>query len=281
MAAPALVIAAVLAAGCSSSSGGSSVDPAALAQARACARLSGCVGFEAEIGSLGGMSGCAYALGSLSLDGEAIADCALDAPDCDAAARCLDAGEAPAPCEPTADSSRCEGDVARVCLAGVTMAHDCAEEGLSCVEDGAGHAFCGRPGECDASECDGDTRIACINGAKMEQDCGDGVCLSAEELAGAAHCAGEGEPCDGPVFRCEGDVAVTCEFGRIHREPCGPGLCSTTDGAFCMSDPSCASPHCDGTEIVACADGEPRRFDCAQWGFDACAELEDGGVRCE
>ena len=270
-----------MAMGCASTEAG---PPSArdIEDAEVCALLSACVDFEGEFSSsVGGFVACSVATRDWAIDRDALTACVMDATDCAAAADCLNAGEAPGSCDPFATPGRCDGDIARVCRSYVQVAQDCAALGLSCVEDAAGQVFCGPPGACERSECDGNTLIGCRNGARYLEDCGEQVCVVAEELAGSAICAGEGEPCEGRIFRCDGDVAVSCRFGRIRRETCGPGLCSTTDGAFCMTSPECDGlPRCEGSSIVHCAGGVPSRVDCAQLGATTCTGT-DGDVRCE
>lgn len=239
----------------------------------ACARLTGCVDFRGEFSAPGGFTSCVTIMGDPALDPVSLTECAVTAVDCTAAATCLNAGEDPLPCDPATFERGCAGDVARTCRGGVIVGRDCAEVGLSCVENVSGDVFCGRPEPCDVSTCEGDTLLLCVAGAVLPQECGDAVCRVEPNLRRSAECVSD-EPCEGPaVYECDGDVAVTCPSGYVHRELCGPGLCSSVDGAFCMRDPACAElPRCDGTELVHCVGGVPSRVDCTSLGLSACVE---------
>lgn len=256
---------------CSSGTTAAPVDPVTVVWTEACVRVSGC---EPYVSTSDPFFACSVS--KLEFNGTAPADCAIVAPDCRAAVSCFGAGTAPSLCAGSR-TARCDGDVRRGCDAGLQLevARDCATEGLSCRLNDFDDAHCAQEGSCTQDRCEGNVLVNCFGSIPVPRDCGIGVCTETES---GATCAGEGEVCDGPVFRCDGDVAVSCRGGRIHREQCRPGACVTDDGARCLSTEECA-PRCEGTEVVRCVSGIVERYDCAAWGFTECVS-DSGEASC-
>lgn len=236
--------------------------------AEACARITGCLdvqgGFDTCLSILRGVRG------TPSPDPAETSACVMDAADCDAVGRCINAGEPAATCDAAAEDPGCDGDVARRCY-GVYVGEDCGAVGTGCVQDRIGQLWCGPGDMCDSgASCEGDVALQCINGVMVRTDCAPGSCAD-------GYCTGEGEECDGPVFRCDGNVAVTCLNGRIHREECV--VCSESDGAFCATGEACERSTCDGSQLLGCVDGAVHRTDCEAIGFSGCEQTETG-ARC-
>jgi len=239
-----------------------SSDPDDRAWIEACVRVSGCDPYASTPDPAG-----ACLVSRLEFYGALPAECALAAGECGAAVACFGAGSAPIAC-PGGRTTRCEGEVVRGCDASLQLevARDCAAEGLSCRTNDFGDAHCAMADTCERSTCDGDVLVQCFGALPLPHDCGTGVCVETED--GAA-CAGEGETCEGFVFRCDDDVATSCVSGRIHREQCAPGACRTDDGARCVSTDEC-TPRCEDGAVIRCIDGVVERFACDQWGFTEC-----------
>lgn len=259
---------------CSSDEGaGPEPDPKTALWVEACVRVSGCEPYASTSDPIFTChaSGWSYVVGADP------AECALEAADCEGAVSCFGGGAAPSTC--MGDDGRCEGDILRECDTGrqLEIARDCAAQGLSCRLNDFGDAHCARTGSCEEGFCDGDVPVNCFGGVPVPwAPCAPGRCV---DDGGSPSCAGEGEPCEPPLFRCDGDVAVSCRDGFIHRERCRPGACRTDDGARCVATEEC-TPHCEGTSVVQCVGGQIQRYDCTDWGFEACV---DGGgtASCE
>mgnify|MGYP007026488160 CR=1 FL=1 len=284
----------VVAAGCASSTPASE---ARAAWTRACVRLAACepfTSFERPYFE------CATFL--LRRTDVATAECVARAASCEEAAACAGLAS-PDEC---GDNSRCEGDVLHACQFGRRAAgggsrplawqRDCGAEGLTCrviyptyASTGFHVAACVAPGECAEDTCDGDAIVRCNTddvdapGVPIPSLCAAGVCRE-----GA--CRGDGEACEGGSW-CEGDVAVTCLGGRLVRERCYPGTCSPdptgswpVDGSTrCRARDECEL-RCEGSHVVRCVEGRLERYDCREWGFDACvvASVPGGSEpRCE
>jgi len=265
----------VLCVACSSSTRPAPVmDPAVQLWAEACYRVSGCEPYASTTDP----SFACQASGWSFEVGVAPAECALAAADCDAAVACFGAGSAPTECMAGTDG-RCDGDVLRECDSGrqLEIARDCAAEGLSCRLNEFDQAHCARPETCTEGSCDGDVPVNCFGGVPVPwAPCLPGRCVDA---GGSPGCAGEGEACDGSVFRCDGDVAVSCQSGFIHREQCRPGACRMDDGARCLTTEEC-TPRCEGTSIVRCVGASIETYDCTAWGFSECVDEGSGSVSC-
>lgn len=260
-------------------------------QAPACARLSACFDFE---GIGGGFDSCLRTLpvssfafgGAGGLGGLAglrdadpshpVFECVIMAEDCEAAGRCLNAGDASGSCE----TNRCDGTVLRGCASGVAVAHDCANDGDVCLESD-GVVQCGQPASCPerTSECRAGRRVNCFNDVESSTACDMDCVLFGEQ----ARCVDTSRPaCEVSVAtaRCDGNEAVNCRAGFETSIVCPAGTCElTSDGALCAVARDCTFSTCEGDVLQACIGGHIEPTDCREVGARTCQD-ETGGARC-
>lgn len=279
-----MILAFVLSWACTSSS---EPEPSDL-RTPACARLSACFEFD---GLRGGFDNCTSALppvpfSSAGLGGLAglagggddpVFECVLNAPDCDAAGRCINAGMPSGPCE----DRGCEGDILRSCAGEVAVAYDCSEIGETCIESEPGSAQCGRPASCPEriSMCRDGRPVYCSDDIEWEAPC-DLDCVVDRDQALCIDTTGSACDRGTPSARCDGNEAINCPFGFETRTSCPSGTCQvTSDGALCVVPRACSMSTCEGDTLVACVRGRLVPVDCAEVGARTCVS-EDRGPRC-
>lgn len=258
-------------------------------QAAACARLSACFDFE---GIGGGFDSCLRALpvSSFAFGGglgglaglrdtdtnHPVFQCVVMAEDCEAAGRCLNAGEPSGSCE----TSRCEGSVLRGCVSGVAVAYDCADDGDVCLEN-EGVVQCGQPASCAerTSECRAGRTVDCFNNVERSTAC-DMDCILFREQARCVDTSRAACEVGVANARCDGDEAVNCRAGFETSIVCPTGTCQlSSDGALCVVPRDCSSSTCQGDVLQACVGGQTQATDCREVGARTCAD-EPSGARC-
>lgn len=205
--------------------------------------------------------------------------------DCAAVWKCVNGGQAPAPCMP-ADTA-CANDVAVQCIGGRTWKQDCAALDRKCEAPDFGSkipgCYVGRCTGAEPSTCDGDLASYCAAAVGLLQglDCRG---LGASCVAGSADgCVGAGPACNDTSspngslsngVRCEGDVLVRCLGHREARADCtATGQhCVKANGAFHCAlgnacDPLTQAPTCTGGKLAFCGDGVRMTVDCVASGF--------------
>jgi len=246
-------------------------------------------------------------------EAEAHADCVVAATSCDEVLECLNGGSPSAACTGSSfqyfpvEGVSCESgsDVINYCLhtdgdmaGGHMIQHDCAADGLTCIEPASGGAVCGIVSdstECPGfgvAGCDDNVAYACVaEGIKYELDCDNHpylenvVCGDAEPGEDAYGCIPTGGACDPDTDQpsCDGTTLVECDedtglWGRIDCTALGSNVtCESelngcyfdTDNVACGMD---TAAYCDCDAVVYCdrVTGEMTRLNCPDYGFTTC-----------
>jgi hypothetical protein len=260
---------------------GASPDGAAPGSTRGAQLGPGCVTLMSCGLEAGPITGCTFVKNTLDdpstqgmpIDARELACLAAAGSDCDAARRCVNAGQAPTTCA----SLPCTGAFINFCDAlGERGAIDCSlQGGLTCVVDSIGRGECGAP-SCGASQllCAGSIAEACNNGTAHETlDCAS---LGAPCVSGQS-CVGTGSACSAPGFytplRCEGDVLVNCVQGFEARRDCaalGEHCLQSGQQSYCALGNTCSITYassCSGSVLSYCDDGVVEAVDCVALGF--------------
>ena len=182
---------------------------------------------------------------------------------------------------PCREPAHCDGDVI-VAFEAKGRRLDCAAIGANCVDlaTGAPRACCATrscPGAQETT-CNGRQGVLCLLGIGMAFQCPPG--MTCNPGFDVAPCRGEGQSCQPDEdATCEGTVSVSCVGGHRARIDCStnellsgyslaPGSvpCGPAGSACKPSDP----PHCEGSSVVVCVDGQTATVDCRALGFELC-----------
>ena len=171
-------------------------------------------------------------------------------------------------CEGHADGTVCESGELVTCAGGEASATTPCPLGClaGACADPAGGGLCAAKG--DGAFCVGSDLVTCAGGAVAAKAPCDLGCVPAPAGAPSACAQGGGEVCGakGDGVWCAGDDLVACQGGVLQSEVtclygcvasptgkgsvCGPGGAET----FCAGKSN--GPHCKGSSLVACKDGE-------------------------